>query len=98
MRLPRVRYSVRRMMIVVAVIGLALAMPPWLKGRGERLRLRAIHHTEEGEGGWVDQRVTKEQIEALKRRLAYHQQMAEKYRWAARYPWLPVWPDPAEPE
>jgi hypothetical protein len=28
----------------------------------------------------------------------YHQQMLEKYAFAARYPWLPVEPDPPEPK
>jgi hypothetical protein len=35
---------------------------------------------------------------ALSRRVAYHAAMARKYRRAARSPWLPVEPDPPEPE
>ena len=31
-------------------------------------------------------------------RADHHAAMAEKYRHAARYPWLPVAPDPPEPE
>ena len=31
------------------------------------------------------------------RRAEYHAALARKYRHAARYPWLPVEPDPAEP-
>jgi hypothetical protein len=27
----------------------------------------------------------------------YHSEMAEKYKRAARYPWMPVSPDPPEP-
>jgi hypothetical protein len=27
----------------------------------------------------------------------YHKAMETKYRRAARFPWLPVWPDPPEP-
>ena len=34
----------------------------------------------------------------LARRVAYHAAMARKYRHAARHPWLPVGPDPPEPE
>jgi hypothetical protein len=30
--------------------------------------------------------------------IAYHEAMARKYDRAARYPWLPVEPDPPEPE
>jgi hypothetical protein len=32
------------------------------------------------------------------RRAAYHSSLAWKYEWAGRHPWLPVWPDPPEPE
>jgi fatty acid desaturase len=31
-------------------------------------------------------------------RAAYHAQMKKKWEWAARYPWLPVEPDPPEPK
>jgi hypothetical protein len=32
------------------------------------------------------------------RRIPYYAAMARKYRHATRYPWLPIEPDPAEPE
>jgi hypothetical protein len=35
---------------------------------------------------------------SLKRLEAYHAAMTAKYEHAARYPWLPVAPDPPEPE
>ena len=35
---------------------------------------------------------------SLKRLEAYHAAMTAKYERAARYPWLPVEPDPPEPE
>jgi hypothetical protein len=38
------------------------------------------------------------QRESLMRRIAYQAKLAEKYEHAARYPWLPVAPDPPEPE
>ena len=31
-------------------------------------------------------------------RIAYYAAMTHKYQYAARYPWLPVEPDPPEPE
>jgi hypothetical protein len=37
-------------------------------------------------------------IEMYDRRASYHHQLKLKYERAARYPWLPVEPDPAEPE
>ena len=35
--------------------------------------------------------------EANKRKFEYHKKMAEKYKQAARYPWLTVEPDPRGP-
>jgi hypothetical protein len=32
------------------------------------------------------------------RKVSYHAALRKKYEWAARYPWLPVEPDPPEPE
>jgi hypothetical protein len=32
------------------------------------------------------------------RRRQYWARMEAKYRWAARYPWIPVLPDPPEPK
>jgi hypothetical protein len=34
---------------------------------------------------------------AFQRKLEYHAAMARKYRHVARFPWLPVEPDPPEP-
>ena len=35
---------------------------------------------------------------SFSQRTEYHADMARKYRHAARYPWLPVEPDPPEPK
>jgi hypothetical protein len=35
--------------------------------------------------------------ERYSRLLLYYRQLIAKYEWAARYPWLPVAPDPPEP-
>jgi hypothetical protein len=32
-----------------------------------------------------------------KKKYEYYHVMHRKYDWAARYPWFPVWPDPADP-
>lgn len=40
----------------------------------------------------------RQSLALARRRTAYHAAMARKYRRAARYPWLPVAPDPPEPE
>jgi hypothetical protein len=36
--------------------------------------------------------------EAVLRRAGYHRSLTEKYDFAARYPWLPIAPDPPEPQ
>jgi hypothetical protein len=38
------------------------------------------------------------EIERSSRRLDYHDSLISKYERAARYPWLPVAPDPPEPK
>ncbi|WP_210420100.1 hypothetical protein [Aquisphaera giovannonii] len=35
--------------------------------------------------------------ELFHRRVEYHAAMAYKYRHVARFPWLPIEPDPPEP-
>jgi hypothetical protein len=37
-------------------------------------------------------------LSTLSRMSGYHAAMARKYEYAARYPWLPVEPDPREPD
>ena len=37
-------------------------------------------------------------LDRLPGKIAYHAAMAAKYQHAVRYPWLPVEPDPPEPE
>lgn len=53
----------------------------------------------------VDRAPTEAEKEEERQRMArllrvidYHSQLARKYERAARYPWLPVEPDPPEPE
>jgi hypothetical protein len=36
--------------------------------------------------------------DSLRRRSEYHRRLRRKYERAARYPWLPVAPDPPEPK
>jgi hypothetical protein len=37
-------------------------------------------------------------VAGLVRKIFYHESLARRYERAARYPWLPVEPDPPEPE
>ncbi len=111
MKLPRVRFTVRRLMVAVAVTGFILGGEAirrrWLSYRASvenhaneerrmRLLLREgfLHETagdgtrrrwQIGPGG---------ERERIRERLLYHSLMKDRYQRAARYPWLPVAPDP----
>jgi hypothetical protein len=93
MKLPRPRFSVRWLMILVAVVAVAMPLVPrarkWADRRSKEFRrLSAIHEIEEIIG----------KVNAEPTRESYHKELAAKYEWASRYPWLPVWPDPPEPK
>ena len=100
MKLPKV--TTRRLMVAVAIVGLVLGALVYLGRRSSRFRQMS----------WVHERAMADgatEAAKLKRRgdprasLAYdranfHQAMRLKYFHAARSPWLPVGPDPPEPE
>src|SRR3954468_14385090 len=108
MRLPRVRVTVRGMMVAVAVVGAALGGLAGLDRRRARLeRLGSDHRARvvcvlagspgpdgvyayEPRGFDQRGRPTSRRQRAADR---WHEAMAQKYRRAARYPWLPVAPD-----
>jgi hypothetical protein len=110
MRLPRVWFTVRRMMVVVAIVGILfwggrlwrLAASYRIEAERYENRLsksdvraffdRIDVSPEESErrmGAWRDQ---------MARRRSHYQAMKVKYEHAAHNPWLPVAPDPPEPE
>ena len=94
MRLPRMRFTVRRMMAVVALVALGFASPS-LKRQwsdwGREYEAEAVRYR------WFawDRRQGGSDLD--RRKAAYYDRMAEKYERAARYPWLSVPPDPPEP-
>jgi hypothetical protein len=106
MRLPRVRFTVRRMMVAVAVAALLL-IGVVLWRRSEEYRRRAESHDSLL---WSELPVAVDEaaspgrlggglsVVGLLRRAKYHHDMSQKYWRAAARPWLPVAPDPPEPE
>jgi hypothetical protein len=112
MRMPRVRFTVRRLMIAVAVAALLLGGDVlWRKRAGylaranveaaSEMQSRALIKVYEsaietsaapsvadGYRHWVE--VHREEAD-------YHGRLRRKYERAARYPWLPVEPDPRWP-
>jgi hypothetical protein len=113
MRLPRVRFTVRRMMVGVAIAGMVLGLTHWFESRDAWLRARRDFHWAQwtlpimesrGEDGRVvgPLQVTEDDgspVDGLRaRRELWNYRMFKKYMKAARYPWLPVAPDPPEPQ
>jgi hypothetical protein len=87
------RFTVRRLMVAVAIIGSALGITI---ERRERFRWIAVHHR-----AAVPQHIPGIMPLGMEdkdwRLIEWHESMARKYEHAARYPWLPVAPDPPEP-
>jgi hypothetical protein len=95
MRLPRFR--LRALMLVIAVVVLLIGGVAELPRRRERFQRYASYHTWESipSGPGYPESLD----EAARRgRSEWQAALAKKYRRAARHPWLPVWPDPPEPE
>jgi hypothetical protein len=92
MPMPRFRFTVRRMMVAVAIVAVAgFALAVGLR-RSSFRTLEDFHR-----------RAKADAVSSIRgrkgRALAdYHDGLRWKYARAARYPWLPVAPDPSEPE
>ncbi len=103
MPLPRVRFTVRWMMAAVAILGVTLGFYAWSRRRSEAFAIRWIHHYGKATDSGIELVKTGRMGDAaraamLRRRMDWHCDMWQKYGHAARYPWLPVPPDPPEPE
>jgi len=93
MALPRM--TTRRWLIAVVVVAIVLevARLMWLSAE---YRLRALEHATIR----LDMKLPMDAktLNWVQRFHAYHQAMREKWERAARFPWLPVAPDPPEPQ
>jgi hypothetical protein len=108
MRLPRVRFTVRRMMVAVAIVAL-LAGVGRAYHRHVRFKEIAFEHDfkahpfhcgmaipdESNIAEWKEWRERRNRESKME---TYHAQMFDKYERAARLPWLFVEPDPPEPK
>lgn len=106
MTIPR-RVTVRGLMVLVAVVAVAVWGGMMMRRSGNFLR-RADNHrflaaifqgrVEDSPATAADtSRVIEKRGREL-RSLNHHSELARKYERAARYPWLPVAPDPPEPK
>ncbi len=100
MRLVRVRFTVRMTMVGIAVVATVLAMGIELIRRRERFLLMSENHV--GFAGMEGTLVITDEGPAyvgLKTEKGkWHEFMRRKYDYHGRHPWLPIPPDPPEPE
>jgi hypothetical protein len=87
--MTRPRLTIRRLMVAVAIAGVLIA--GWVEVGRRCVRSLAIadHHSWGADSaiGFIS-----------RGKIAWHGEMQAKYERAARYPWLPVSPDPPEPK
>ena len=99
MKHPRVRFTVRRMMVTVAGIALVILLTLdelRYQTRETRLYRRNYHAQEEEHYGGRSKYYPNSA--ANPRRAAYHARMKWKWDAAASAPWLPVEPDSPPPK
>lgn len=106
MRLPRVRFTVQRMMVAVAAAGLALGIVrTYQRVTARRVMVRRHFLLGHVYRGFLDEStydstppsdLAPTEIAGFRSRIAYHDQMRQKWEGATRSPWLPVAPDPPE--
>lgn len=102
MKLPRVRFTVRRLMVATAIVACIVRVGVELEPRRARFVRRAVgclrrenlasssafRLRESGDPSYF----------RAARRAEFYGRLREKYELAAEHPWLPVWPDPPAPE
>ena len=93
MRRPRARFTVRWMMVAVAIVAMGAATSG-LFARREEYQRRALTH----ELLAYFLRRGCSNIAPQPSRASYHEELQLKYERAARFPWLAVEPDPPEPD
>ena len=105
MKLPRVRLTIRRLMIAVAIVAMLAGIAIEISRRRARFHELAVHYRRMERntfhrGYYIS--ATLEEFEEYSRRWPrlkpYYTEMTGKYELAERRPWMPVAPDPPEPE
>jgi hypothetical protein len=101
MKFPRVRFTLLRLMVAVGVMAVVFGV--WV--RRERFLERAWRYADPSsipisdppEAGTAAFQEWEREQERQRLRVEHFDQLRLKYERAARYPWLPVAPDPPEP-
>jgi hypothetical protein len=104
MRLPQA--AERRWMSAVAIVAIVVVTGMLIQRSRSYASLASFHAEAEkecwrmleaSEGRQLDPEDRKDWIAHTRGVLRYHARMARNYRRAARYPWLPLEPDPPNP-
>jgi hypothetical protein len=104
MRLLHVRFSVKTLLVAIALVATLFGM---FARRSRALALAELHESKTMLTGWacsrtrcqrfcVDRSGNPDSAKQIKDS-EWHARLAAKYRLAANRPWLPVAPDPPEP-
>ena len=98
MRFPRVRFTIRRMIVAVAIISLLIAALMEIQNRRARfLKIAQSHSSWEQDRLWFAGNGRVQELVGAERR-RWRLEMGKKYLEAARHPWIPVSSDPPEPK
>jgi hypothetical protein len=95
MRLLRLRFTLQRMMAVIFVVALVLGLGMWwMEKRSNHFRAKAAEHRAKAKS--LEQSRPTRSINACPGSFEsmVRERIARRYEHAARYPWLPVKPDP----
>ena len=96
MRLPRIQLTIRRIMIAVAVVGVAFSMPAALRRRSESFSRISQAHFRVANAQYFLPLGSPMRVSLACWR--WHVQLGRRYQSAATRPWLPVESDPPKPE
>jgi hypothetical protein len=111
MKMPRVRFTVRRMMGAVAAAAILLGLAIGVRRRSEEFRMKAIEFGKiydahkilalrtklSGRSGALST-LERESCHLHELMANHYEDLAQKYWQGAERPWLPVEPDPPEPK
>src|SRR5438105_1270489 len=92
MQRSRMRFTIRRMLVVVATMGFVFGSCIILKRRSDEFRMKAdrIRGMAWQWGCQIKSTSTTGHVRAVRRQEDYEWRSIEAYERAARYPWLPV--------
>jgi hypothetical protein len=100
MRCRRMRFTVRRMMIAVAVTAVLLGIAAKVERRAARFRRLSFLQSVEA-NRWdrllADPAMKNSAASAILEKVHWHDDMAARYARAARFPWLPIDDRPPAP-